>query len=272
MNRTAVIIVNHNNPELTDNLCSNIKTHTNTDFDLYVVETGSKLNCMSRFASLWVKDGIRMTRGFNWGIKYAIWKEQMDNSYVYDTFWLLVNDSHLFNTDTLSPLAEFIRKTPDCGQISPYIDNSPSTFLRKQTYSGERKSSFVEIVCPMFSRKAIEIPGLLDERFFYGWGLDFDIPYILHKNDLKTYISDTVGVYHTPGTTVSTNNDAEIKTVPEQFDISRRNMLDGLVTKYGYGWAKIFYDAIPQDVSKDAYYDWVVNIAQNAKHADLGIF
>jgi GT2 family glycosyltransferase len=264
VNKTAVIVVSHNNRDLTDALCRNVQAHVKRPHDLFVIETGSKLEKMSTFATFWVKDGIRMTRGFNWGIRYALWKERMDGDVRYDSFWLCVNDAKLFNCDTLTAMVDFMNAHPDCGQIHPFIDNSGSPLLRKMNQAGARKVSFVEIVCPLVSRAAIDaIPGLLDDDFFYGWGLDYEMPYLLHKNGFRTYLSDDVGVVHDAGTTVKTGNDGQLKTVHDQFAVSRANMTGVLKKKYGEHWARHFLDSIPPDVSKDSLLVWMRDIARD---------
>jgi GT2 family glycosyltransferase len=262
MNKTAIIVVSHNGKEITDPLCRNIETYTKSPYDLFVVETGSRLEKMSSYATLWVKDGIRMTRGFNWGIKYAIWKEKMEGNFHYDSFWLLVNDAKLFPSDTLTSMLTFMRNTPDCGQIHPFIDNSCSQVLRKSG-SSVRKISFVEIVCPLLSRRAVEIPDLLDEQLFYGWGLDYEMPHILYQHGLRAYISDDVGVTHDAGTTVKSGNDAQISSVTNQFDVSRANMVAVMTKKYGPKWGQHLLDSVPADVPKESLLVWLRDIGQN---------
>lgn len=262
LNKTAIIIISHNQKTITDNLCNNIITNTKSPYDLYVIETGSQLSELSSHATFWVKDGIRMTRGFNWGIKYALWKEKFIDTF-YDSFWLLVNDSILDNIDTLTPLVNFIKENKNCGEVHPFIKNSSSSYL-KQTQGIARKESFVEIVCPCFSRKAIEL-NLFDDDFFYGWGLDYEIPYLLHKNKLNLYIHNGVGVVHNAGTTVTSGKDEAIKTIQNQFTVSRNNMIEILTKKYGNKWGEVFLKEIPSDVPKNAFVDWVENIGCNYK-------
>lgn len=260
ISKTAIIVITHNQKELTDSLCRKLII-TKSPYDLFVIETGSKLDTMSSFATFWVKDGIRMTRGFNWGIRYALWKEKIEEV-KYDSFWLVVNDSFFNEEDVLTPLVNFMRNDKRCGCVHPFVRNSGSVFQRKKEGSVARKESFVEIVCPLLSRKAVEL-NLLDDDFYYGWGLDYEIPYLLHKNSLALYIHNQVGVTHQAGTTVRSGKDECIQNTKQQFDLSRDNMMKVLLRKYGDKWGQIFLNAIPEDVPKDAFVDWVQNIGQN---------
>jgi GT2 family glycosyltransferase len=263
INKTCIIVISHNDAKLTDSLCENIIRNTKTEFDLFVVETGSDLDKISKYTTLWIKDKIRMTRGFNKGIEYALWREKFENVH-YDSFWCLVNDAKLNEQDTLSGLKNVINKNKDCGQVHPFVSNSISPYQRQIGAEDFYKSSFVEIICPLFTREAI-IEGMFDDRFFYGWGLDYEIPYLLHKKGLKTYISNKVSVFHTPSTTVLKNNDTQIKSQQQQFNVSRTNMMSVLIEKYGEKWGDVFLSAIPNDVSKDAYVHWVASVGANYK-------
>jgi hypothetical protein len=268
--KTAILIINHNTPELGDNLFKQIKDYTIIPNDIFLLETGSDLNKCSKYMTHWVKDfkeGMRMTRGFNHLINYCKWRETIEDIY-YDSFWLIVSDSKFIQLDTLTSLYEFMKSNPDCGEIHPYIENSPSVYLKKKNNEQTRKESFCEIICPFFSRKAIDL-DLFDNRFVYGWGLDFDIPYKLHINNLRLYISNKVGVIHDAGTTTRSGADEQFKNMSDQFNESRNNMIEVLESNYGKDWARKFYSNIPGDVSKDAYFDWVVNIGQNCKKEDL---
>lgn len=267
MNKTAIIVISHNNKEVTERLCDNIVEFTKSPFDLLIVETGSNLTEVTdKYPVLRTPDKIRMTRGINKGIEYLLWKEKFYDV-KYNNFWILVNDTILNKYDTLTPMLKYMTNE-NIGEIHPAIENSPSRCLRQDKNGLLRSESFCEIICPLFSRKAIEL-NLFDDRFLYGWGIDFEIPYILHKNNLKLYICDEVSIIHNPGTTVLNGKDEDFKNMTEQFDKSRDNMLNVLIEKYGDKWAKVFLDAIPNDVSGDSYLTWLLDIGQNATVEDL---
>lgn len=258
--KTAIIIVSHNAKEMTSFLYEKIVRNTRSLFDILIVETGSKKEELSHYPTLWLPEGVRGCRGLNWGIKWFLWKEKHDEVF-YDSFWLCVNDVIFQEEDVLTPLVNFLRTNKDCGEIHPYFkpnsNNDPDQ--QRKTQGIARKESFCEIVCPLLSRRAIEIPNILDEIFFYMWGLDYSIPYLLHKNDLRLYISNQVGIEHHGGTTSISGKDGEFSNRKEQYDKSRENMKAGLVTRYGPDWGRIFLNAIPPDVSylSNAYYNWV---------------
>jgi GT2 family glycosyltransferase len=266
MNKVCVLLVSHNFPQLTDSLCENIiKLTKGIDYDLHVIETGSGLDNCSKYATLWVKDGCRMTRGFNFLKSYADALLKSKTGEKYDAYMLFVNDAKFIdNTDMISILYHEMKKNPDCGQIHPYQSNMHAGFQRlcKMTDNETRKESFSEIVCPMISAAAWDACGenLLDNRFFYGWGLDYDMPYQLHNNGYRTYITDKVGVFHDPFTSYKNKEITREKLEVSQFaNLARQNMKDGFVSKYGEDWMQILMDGVPSDVSKESLYMWLSN-------------
>jgi hypothetical protein len=155
-----------------------------------------------------------------------------------------------------------MKMNPDCGYINPYQVNIPSPHIRqnKMRKSGARKESFAEIICPMIRAKTWEdIPDLLDNRFFYGWGLDYDIPHLLHTNNWRLYISDTVGIYHQAFTSYRDKDVTEESMTVNQFmNTALQDLLHGFNKKYGPDWKKIVMNSIPSDVNPEAYHLWLL--------------
>lgn len=262
MTKIAILVVSHNNPDLTDSLCNAIIQRTKgVDYDLHVIETGSNLQKVSKFMTLWVKEGVRMTRGFNLLKRYADFTAHQ-KGYSYDAYHLFVNDAkYIDDKDMTSILWEQMSTLPDCGQINPYQSNIKHPHVRqnKMALTGARKESFSEIICPLIRADVWNsMPDLLDNRFFYGWGLDYDIPHQLHKTKWRLYISDSVGVFHQAFTSYREKEKTEEKLEIGQFiGEARNNMNMMLESKYGKEWKRVIYDQIPVDVNKECMYLWL---------------
>lgn len=260
--KIAILVVSHNNPELTDSLCDGIISRTKgVDYDLHVIETGSNLSKVSKYMTLWVKEGVRMTRGFNLLKVYADFTAK-HRGYTYDAYHLFVNDAKFIDDkDMTSILWKEMNENPDCGQINPYQANMGMPHIRqnRMKQSGARKESFSEIICPMIRAEAWNnIPDLLDDNFFYGWGLDYDVPFRLHTNNWRLYISDSVGIFHQAFTSYREKEKTEEKLEVGQFvNEARLNMNTVFENKYGPGWRNVIFEAIPSDVSKEAMYLWL---------------
>lgn len=259
MDKVCILVCSHNNKDLTDSLCRDIISHTKgVDYDLHVIETGSDLNNCSEYMTLWVKDKIRMTRGFNMVRAYAMWQARKTKK-IYNAYQFFVNDAKFIDDqDLVSTLYHEMQAHPDCGQIHPYQSNIQEPFgvLNKRNPSGPRKESFCEFICPMLAPHVAH--GALDDAFFYGWGLDYDIPYNLHLHDDRTYISDTVGIFHEPFTSYREAHITKEKLTGDEFGkLARQNMNEVMIAKYGPDWKQVIYDAVPEDVSKEALYLWL---------------
>jgi hypothetical protein len=264
MGRVAILVVSYNYPELTNSLCQGIVERTKgVDYDLYVLENGSGLDNVSDYMTLWVKDGVRMTRGFNL-LKTHADLTAMTKGHQYDAYHLFVNDAKFIDEqDLVSVMYNEMMLIPDCGQINPYQQNIGYPHLRqnKMNASGARKESFSEIICPMIRAKTWqEIPDLLDNEFFYGWGLDYDIPYRLHTSASKwrLYITDTVGIYHQAFTSYREKEKTREKLHLQEFvGKARENMNAGFEKKYGADWKRLIHDSIPEDVNYEALFLWL---------------
>ena len=262
MEKIAILVVSHNNPELTNSLCEGIIQHTKgVDYDLHVIETGSNLQKVSKYMTLWVNEGVRMTRGFNLLKKYADFTARQ-KGYDYSAYHLYVNDARFIDDkDNTSILWAQMKSNPDCGEINPYQINIQYPHMRqnKMALSGCRKESFSEIICPMIRKETWdEIPDLLDDRFFYGWGLDYDIPTRLHQTKWRLYVSDVAGILHHAFTSYREKDKTEEKLDLNQFvDYARIDMCKGLIEKYGEDWKRMIYTTIPSDVNDESMYQWL---------------
>jgi len=100
---------------------------------------------------------------------------------------------------------------------------------------------------------------LLDNRFFYGWGLDYDIPHLLHVNGWRLYISDSVGIFHQAFTSYREKEKTEEKMDAGQFcTVALQDLLNGFVAKYGATWKHTMLASIPADVNPEAYRLWLL--------------
>lgn len=264
MGRVCILVISHNFPELTNSLCESIIQRTKgVEYDLHVIETGSSIDNCSKYATMWVNDGCRMTRGFNLLKSYADSVLKYKTGQKYDAYMLFVNDAKFIDDrDMVSILYNEMKSLPDCGQIHPYQSNiyDPHRKLGKCSESDTRKESFSEIICPMISASAWDACGsdFLDNRFFYGWGLDYDMPYQLHKNGYSTYITDKVGVFHDPFTSYKNKEKTKQTMDSNQFIYNaRQNMWSVFNEKYGNDWMQILVDAVPPETSKEALFLWL---------------
>ena len=123
MKKTAVIILNRNLPNETNSLIEHLKKYDDDYVDIFVVESGSDKNNLSKYCT-WhveteevVKHGMRYLRGMNYGL-LKLWKEGKWEK--YDSFFLLTNDTKFpKKQNTIKTLQKILEEHPKIGILSP---------------------------------------------------------------------------------------------------------------------------------------------------------
>ena len=118
----ATIILNRNLPKVTNKLYRHIKKYDGDYTDIFVVEAGSDPNNLSRYCTWhasWSsakKKGLRYNRGMNYALS-ELWKN--NNFYNYQGFFLITNDTELYEKSTINTLLKIIEKNNKIGILSP---------------------------------------------------------------------------------------------------------------------------------------------------------
>src|SRR4051812_13318178 len=95
MGRVAVIILNRNLPDATDQLVEKFLSQDSGVADVFVVESGSDQTKLSRYCTWWadwpgaIRTGLRYPRGFNYGLSQL---QRSGKFGSYDYFFLVCND------------------------------------------------------------------------------------------------------------------------------------------------------------------------------------
>lgn len=125
MSRVAVIILNRNLPENTDRLVETFIAQNTGEADIFVVESGSTRELLSKYCTWWadwpeaMQDGLRYPRGFNFGLSQIYRSGKFDS---YDYFFLVCNDI-TFSDPLLPVLLNEIEAHPRVGIMSPCAGN-----------------------------------------------------------------------------------------------------------------------------------------------------
>ena len=123
MKKTATIILNRNLPKETNLLVDQLIEDNDDYTDIYVVESGSDKENLSKYCS-WhvdskevVKHGMRYLRGMNFGL-LKLWESEDWKK--YDSFFLIANDTKFPNKQkTIKILQELLIENPRVGLVSP---------------------------------------------------------------------------------------------------------------------------------------------------------
>jgi len=126
MKKTATIILNRNLPKETDALVEHLNKYDGNHTDIFVVESGSDKDKLSRYCT-WhvttaeaVKYGLRYSRGMNYGLLQLYKGGNWDR---YDSFFLITNDTKFpKNQNTIETLQKILTKHSKIGILSPCSD------------------------------------------------------------------------------------------------------------------------------------------------------
>lgn len=122
MKTIATIILNRNLPDVTDALYEFIQKQNSTITDIYVTESGSDQDKLSRYCTWWAdweearKHGLRVARGFNYALS-QLWNENRFSQ--YDYFFMITNDSEFEDKPVVDILSEEMRQHPKVGILTP---------------------------------------------------------------------------------------------------------------------------------------------------------
>lgn len=163
--KTLVIILNHNLPDITDKLYESLLPYKKHDYDLMILDNGSKKEFRSKFTHLKLKENIFWGGALNYSFRYV--QENKE----YDSLLFLNNDIEL-NGEI------FVQKMRDClfshelAVVSPCIAGKADPWKQMQNWGcvGVRLVKWIDNQAPLFHRKLIEEIGQFDPILKYGWG------------------------------------------------------------------------------------------------------
>ena len=258
--KVATIILNRNLPIPTNNLYEHLKKYDEYYSDIFVVESGSDHNNLSKYCN-WhanseevMANGLRYSRGMNYGLVKLLEENKFDD---YEAFFLLCNDVELPNSSSLSPLLELFNKFPRLGLVSPCSKNWGELSLLKEKgtlcfwfiYSNAYliRKEFMQSICNFKNPNFMNF--LFDGSNFRGYGLEHEIVAKGYINNWASAITNKVLI--SENETYLLNQSDLIKTDPFQENL-KLYLEEGkkwMLNKYGFRshWAmqqysKCFYD------------------------------
>jgi len=229
----------------TDRLVERIKSTDNELTDVFVIESGSDKEKLSKNCTWWVndsqtmKEGLRLSKGFNFGFCELLKENKYQN---YDYFLLLFNDIEIDDGHFLDPLIKIMKKHPRLGILSPCSHEWGEKFLFKNK---ETKYVWVASQCAwLIRRDFIEdvrtrnspsvMNFLYDGNNFRSYQSDLELIMKGYLNDWTTAI--TTEVWATENKSHLLQKSDLIKTEPyqESLQLCLAQGREWLHQKYGY--------------------------------------
>ena len=260
MKKVASLILNRNLPKVTDRLYEHVKKYDGDLTDIFVIESGSDENNLSKYMNWhanWedaVFKGLRYARGMNYGLS-QLWKENKFQK--YDAFFLLTNDTELPKNSNIKIMMDIFEEHPRLGLLSPCSQNWGEKFLleKKQTMyfwfihntAYFLRREFIEEICNKDKLNHMEF--LFDGTNFRGYGIEHELIAKGYINDWASAITSKIMIKENESYLL--NKSDLIKTEPYELNLNLyiEEGKKWMKNKYGFNskwnmnqYVKFFYD------------------------------
>lgn len=189
-----IATLNHNLPQLTDNLVNQLKRDSMVDqCDIMVVDNGSSDGNIAQSTTHKLDNNIFFGGGFNVVLDYFL--NQTKHDYLY-----FLNNDLIFHGPSFITTSLNEAKESDAAVYSPSIINASIEQCHwKQMWhwgKGLRGVKWVDFQSPLLRRDILERIRQYPNELIYGWGLDFYTGIIGEEMGVKHIVSDTHTITH----------------------------------------------------------------------------
>ncbi len=211
MKKTIVIILNHNLPELTDNLFESLDKYQGDEYDLVVMDNGSNKDLKSKYTTIHLKKNYFWGGALNVAYKYLLERP------VYDSLLFLNNDIELNSEIFVKTLRKELFNN-NLAIVSPCISGKPNPWKQMQNWGckSTRVVKWIDNQAPLFHRKIIESIKQFDETLIYGWGQELVCYEVCKKYNWNIGVCDFLSIVHYGQQTFQQKRLFSLNTVPGQ--------------------------------------------------------
>lgn len=252
--KVATLILNRNLPKVTDKLFNKIKKKNRTKNDIFVIEAGSDKNQLSKNYTWWAKwngakkNGLRVPRGFNYGLSNLIKNRKFEN---YDYFFLLTNDTEFNDEPFLDILTQELECHQKVGILSPCAKNWAEKDIIKK--NGTKYFWYLQNTCYLFRRSYLEdvinfkntnhINCLYDGQNFRGYGSDLELISKGYINDWATALTTKTMCFENENHLKDKYKIIKTENYDENFNLYLEEGKQWARKKYGFNsrWQFLFY-------------------------------
>jgi hypothetical protein len=191
--KTLAVIYNHNMPEITDQLFESLKPYENGDYDLVIIDNGSKPDRKSKYTTY--ETGQNTYFGGALNIAMQLFLESNE----YDSLLSLNNDlilqgpnfirtlrNEMFNGGYKIVSPSVLQINSQCKWKYMHCWNSNST----------RDVKWVDFQAPLLHRDFIEYINQFPADLIYGWGQDVLSGIICEQQGWKVGVVDRCPLIH----------------------------------------------------------------------------
>lgn len=234
---------------MTDRLFENIQKIFKKKMECIVLDNGSDQDKVSKYTTHHIKNNLRMTGGFNQGIEII---QEMD----YDNIWFFTNDCY-FEDNGICPLESsesFLLEYPEIGILHPSESRSVNVcydVYQDSSIDGVKLVTEYDIVCPIFTKKAIEsMGGKFNPKLYQGWGLDHESSFLVRKAGMVVGINHQIVIGHDTSSTYDQGLDKLHKNRDSYYRSAMNEMYQVFNHQYGLNWYHTFTQTFNESSGK----------------------
>ena len=191
--KTLAVIYNHNMPEITDSLWESLKPYERNDYDLILIDNGSKLEGKSKYTTHETGQNTYFGGALNIALQFFLQSDK------YDSLLSLNNDLILQGNNFIKTLREEMFKG-DYKIISPCILQVNSQCKWKYMHcwntNDTRDVKWVDFQAPLLHKDFIEKINQFPDELVYGWGQDVLSGVICEQEGWKVGVVDKCPLIH----------------------------------------------------------------------------
>lgn len=202
--KTLVVVLNHNFPEYTDRMYSYLKPYERKDYDLVILDNGSKENGKSQYTTVHLPENVFYGGGFRYSVNLVLANEDK-----YDSLLFTVNTLTLFGYNWVKSMREVMTSKDKVGIVSPSIiahgtDQNAWPQMHNWGMKTPRKVRWVDFQSPLINIELLKIINPFPD-FGIAYGYDVYAGIMAERNNFSSYVLDYVYAVHQKKETVKNN-------------------------------------------------------------------
>jgi hypothetical protein len=211
--KTLAVIYNHNLPEMTDRLWEELKPYERDDYDLILIDNGSREDGKSKYTTHETGQNTYFGGALNIALDF------FNTSGTYDSLLSLNNDLVLQGNNFVRTLREemFYKDSLTYKIISPSVLQVENQCKWKYMHcwnSDEiRQVKWVDFQAPLIHKDFIRVYPQFPDELVYGWGQDVLSGILCEKQGWKVGVVDRCPlIHHSAHTYKSGVSDLDLQT------------------------------------------------------------
>jgi len=198
-----ITTLNHNLPDLTDNLYSQILKSKREKDEIMILDNGSKKENIAKSTTHRLEENIFFGGGVNVILDYFLNQTNQD-------YLMILNNDLIFHGYNFIQNVENEIISNNIDVYSPSIINASINQCHwKQMYNwgsySVRDVRWIDFQSPVLSRRVCEKIQQYPDELIYGWGNDFYTGIVCEQNNYITAVSDLITITHLNSQTFEQN-------------------------------------------------------------------